>query len=334
MKRILLILLFASSAFADPTVTSIEPSSAPSSGGVFIHIYGTDLMGFALACPSIECSNYVKFGDTLGGIAVNTSEEIVVLAPAHAAGTVDLTVNIAGKAKITLPSAFVYEPLDTTTFERVLLPVVLSATTATAGAFGSLWKGEATFHNASTDAVSIVVPCHPVVLDPCTPPVISAGSTETMQPFGAPGAFVSIPRQHIDEIDITLRVQDVSRQSQTWGTSIPVVRATQFKPAIRLIGVPTDSRFRLTLRIYGYGQPEMVNLRIFDPASAVPLVDVSVNLTGHDPAYLQLDPLTFAQVAAVPVVRIEVSSPFDPIWAFVSVTNNETQHVTVIAPSV
>ena len=109
MKRLLIIFLFASSALGQE-VTSLEPSSAPATGGVFVHIYGTDLTGFALLCPSIECSTYVKFGDALGGIAVNSDTEIVALAPAHAAGTVDVTVNIAGKKKIVLPAAARYCP--------------------------------------------------------------------------------------------------------------------------------------------------------------------------------------------------------------------------------
>lgn len=337
MKRILLILLFASSAFAEPTITSIAPSSAPASGGVFVHIFGSDLIGFALACPSIECANYVKFGDTLGGIAVNTFDEIVVLAPAHAAGTVDLTVNIAGKKKIVLPAAFVYEALDTTSMERVLLPIVLFGSSTTPGAFGSMWKAEATFHDASSDDVPIIAPnCNPLILAPCAPPILQARSTVTMPLYGTPGTFISIPRKNVEDVDISLRIQDVSRQSQTWGTSIPTVRATQFKPAVRLIGVPTDSRFRLTLRMYGYSQAGPVHVRVFDPAAANPLADVTLDLQGHDPAYLQLDPLALSQIALPPLIRIEVGSAIDPpqpIWAFVSVTNNETQHVTVIAPS-
>jgi len=302
-----------------------------------VHIYGTDLTGFALLCPSIECSNYVKFGDALGGIAVNSDTEIVALAPAHAAGTVDVTVNIAGKKKIVLPSAFIYEPLDTTNFERVLLPIVLFGTAAAPGAFGSMWKAEATFHNRSASDVPIVAPnCNPLILSPCAPFILQSGATVIEPLYGFPGTFAALPRGNLNDIDISLRIYDVSRQSQTWGTSLPVVRATQFKPAVRLIGVPTDPRFRLTLRIYGYGEAGPTNVRVYDPGSTQPLGNVNVDLQGHDPAYLQLDPLAFPGIAPPPTVRIEISSASDPpkpIWAFISVTNNETQHVTVIAPS-
>ena len=331
MKRILLILLFTSSAFAEPTVTSIEPSSAPASGGVFVHIYGSDLIGFALACPTIECANYVKFGDTLGGIAVNTSDEIVVLAPAHAAGTVDLTVNIAGKKKIALPAAFTYEAADSSDEAHVLLPVIASNTP---GAFGSIWQTDASFFNHSDTTIDIHWgDCQPNNTTPslCFSASIPPKTTTHLTPLNQ----IDIPRGRINDLDISLRVRDLSRQAQTWGTSIPVVREVDFRPTIRLQNVPTDSRFRSTLRTYHYfgTAPALRTIRIFDEATGELLVtDTLTSLTAF-----QINSLTdtYPQLHGHETVRIEVQPAVDPpqpIWAFVSVTNNETQHVTVITP--
>ena len=58
------------------------------------------------------------------------------------------------------------------------------------------------------------------------------------------------------------------------------------------------------------------------------------------PGYAQVDPLTAVVRAAGARVRIEifdpiapiVSPPPPPIWAFVSITNNDTQQVTTITP--
>ena len=120
------------------------------------------------------------------------------------------------------------------------------------------------------------------------------------------------------------------------------MRATDFRSIARVNGVPTDSRFRDTLRVYGYsGMVDQVTVRIFDPALPQPLVEIHFTLQATNdpqrfPSYLQIDPLSYSQVAPPDRVRIEVesaSTPPKPIWAFVSVTNNETQHVTVIAPS-
>ena len=244
----------------------------------------------------------------LGGIAVNTDTEIVALTPPHAAGTVDLTVNIAGKKKITLPAAFTFE--DSTTYERLLLPVVVSNAP---GAFGSIWTTEVLLSNNTDAAVSI----QNVVIQPHQSVSLPAANEPN-------GVFLLVPRGNVD---VQLRVRDLSREAQTFGTSIPVVRTTEFRPIVRIHGVPTDSRFRSTLRIYNYpGESGAVRLQIFDEATGALLVSNTVTafiqpvppFTGHDR------------------VRIEVDSNVDPprpIWAFVSITNNETQHVTVIAPS-
>jgi len=333
MKRILLILLFTSSAFAVPTVTSIEPSSAPASGGVFVHIYGSDLMGFALACPSIECANYVKFGDTLGGIAVNSDTEIVALAPAHAAGTVDLTINIAGKKKILLPAAFLFENADLTDVAHVLLPVVASNAP---GAFGSIWQTDASFFNHSSIAIDIRWPPSHCDGIPTPSLCIFASIPPNTTTHLTASNVIEIPRGRINDLEISLRVRDLSRQSQTWGTAIPVVRETDFRPIVRLQNVPTDPRFRVTLRTYNYFDtvPPLRTTRIFDEATGELLVtDTLTSMTAF-----QINSLTdtYPQIRDHDTVRIEVQPNIDPpipIWAFVSVTNNETQHVTVIAPS-
>ncbi len=342
-------LLTAIPAFGQPTISSVDPASGPSSGGAFVHIVGTDLLGLPLACPARSCGNYVDFGDAFGTISINTATEIVAETPPHAAGTVDVIVNIAGKATITLPAAFRYESPGSTASEQLLLPIVLDGFLVP-GAYGSSWKGDLTFHNASSEDIPIGAPnCNPILLAPC-PPSLHLPPQSTVipslyaQPGGGPGVFIYIPRPNIRDVDIALRVQDISRQALTWGTAIPVVRSVEFHTIARLIGVPTDSRFRTTLRVYGYGgTADPITVRIFDPASSQPLVDTPWQLQGTSngqtyPAYLQIDGLAdvFPQIRGHDVIRVEVESASNParlLWAFISVTNNETQHVTVIAPS-
>ena len=123
MKNLLALLLFASPVFAQ-TISSIEPSSGPTSGGTLVHIAGTNLTGLPLACPALACGNYVQFGGTLGAIAVNTDTEIVAVIPPHAAGAVDLIVNIAGKKMIIMPAGFFYEAPDSSAITNVLMPIL------------------------------------------------------------------------------------------------------------------------------------------------------------------------------------------------------------------
>src|SRR5438045_5119906 len=151
MKRLFLLLLLASPALGQ-TIDSIEPSSGPTSGGIFVHFEDDDLIGLPLVCPSIDCGNYVEFGTTMADIAINTRQEIVVMLPAHPAGTVDVTVNIAGKKKIVLPDAFTYREDQSIVYQNVLLPIL--ATNAP-GAFGSSWETITSFYNHSTAPLEV-----------------------------------------------------------------------------------------------------------------------------------------------------------------------------------
>src|SRR5689334_11380097 len=96
MRRARTFLLFAFSLplFAGITVQTVTPAASLITGGTIVHLHGTNLLGAPLACAPLECSVYVRFGDTLGTVISDTADEIVVVAPAHTAGSVDLVVNV------------------------------------------------------------------------------------------------------------------------------------------------------------------------------------------------------------------------------------------------
>lgn len=186
------------------------------------------------------------------------------------------------------------------------------------------------------------------------------------------GAFLYVGSPGVSKVSFTLRVQDVSRQAQTWGTEVPVVREKDVRTGkIQLLDVPVDTHFRSALRIYDFdtsaNEPSrQVRVRIFDMCgigpldgrcSERPLVDTVLDLPnsfqGMEPfppvpamnmigslldAFPQLTSVKPTQMAGgvsrPATVRIEI----DPVsaglrfWAFVSATNDETQHVTIIAP--
>lgn len=65
-----------------------------------------------------------------------------------------------------------------------------------------------------------------------------------------PGAYLFIERGRLSDVETTLRVQDASRQSLTWGTEIPVVRERDvLTRAFSFLDVPTDARFRQTQHV-------------------------------------------------------------------------------------
>jgi hypothetical protein len=72
---------------AAPTVTSVTPSSGTTAGGTSVVIAGTNFTGVSA----------VNFGGTAATtFTVDNANQITATAPAHAAGTVDVTVTAAG----------------------------------------------------------------------------------------------------------------------------------------------------------------------------------------------------------------------------------------------
>ncbi|WP_218020943.1 IPT/TIG domain-containing protein [Nocardia mikamii] len=69
-----------------PSITSVSPSSGPATGGNNVTITGTDFTG-----PLT-----VRFGTTATTFTVNSSTQVTAVAPAHAAGTVQITVTGSG----------------------------------------------------------------------------------------------------------------------------------------------------------------------------------------------------------------------------------------------
>jgi IPT/TIG domain len=332
----ILALLFAFAAVAEPRVSSIAPSSGPATGGTYVIVNGSDLVGFALGCPAPECGTYVQFGGEMGTIVANDETQIVVKTPAHAAGLVEVIVNI-GRVKLPIAGGFRYEEAADAELVHLLIPIAASGP----GAFASQWRTDLAIHNATDQ---IVAPqgafCNPLILAPCIQYLIEPHRTGHQQLYplnGQPGAILTLPRTLADNIDVQLRVQDLSRQSQTWGTSIPVVRPEDFRRVVRLHAIPTDARFRDTLRIYGYIGDTVATVRIIDETNGAVLASTELNVAKTQdptsyPPFAQITSLrdAFPQIASRETVGVEVEASL--IWAFVAVTNNETQHVTVIAP--
>ena len=79
---------------AAPTLTTVSPMAGPTTGGTPVTITGTNL-GTALTAT-------VTFGVTSGTIVSNNGTTLVVISPAGAVGTVDITVTTAGGTSPTL----------------------------------------------------------------------------------------------------------------------------------------------------------------------------------------------------------------------------------------
>jgi len=345
MLRLLALIAVTASAVAQTTTLStVTPASGLTSGSEYVHIHGTDLVGFPLACPAETCGPFVKFGGVSATIVSITTSEIVVIAPPHAAGVVDLQVNVAGKALLTITDGYRYQDPASTDMVRLLVPVAISG----AGAFGTNWRTELLVNNANIQNVALTGPFTSPALSVKTIPVFSTASVTLVPPPGNAGAYLYVPKRLFENVTASLRVHDSTRDGDSWGTDVPVVPETQFKRFVMLVGVPADSRYRTLLRVYGYNASDTpVRVDISDDATGEALATHEALLisglssVGPDapaaPSYAQiaLDPLLAPFAATHPRIHLEVTSTFDPpppLWAFVSVTNNATQQVTTITP--
>lgn len=246
-------------------------------------------------------------------------------------------------------------------YEKVLLPTVLAQQQP--GALGSLWVTRVTVTNSGQQPVDAwPFSVSPFGVDPGSLGGLLPVNT-TLEPLtnvdrqGERGTFFFMDRRFVRNVQISLRAQDISRESLAWGTAIPVPREEAFTSGtLTLIDVPTDARFRQTLRVYSLdsSRPSTVRISLFgvtlNTFSTLPQPDVFLGsqdsaLTDHRtwlpvytlaiPGFLEISGVnTIAPTTGYDLVRIDVR-PLDgsSIWAFVTITNDETQHVTVIAPT-
>lgn len=259
-------------------------------------------------------------------------------------------------------SVFAQDPID---YDRILIP--LTTTTPERGpvhgANGSLWETTLTIHNRHDAPLDFEGPvCDPFFIadpppGPCwdsrvDPHVSERAAVYSSRPDFDTGAFLHvIGNANFERVPMTLRVRDISQNAQSFGTNIPTPHYSDFLQHVILTDVPTDAKYRATLRIYSADEaPRRVTVRVFTLGGVTPIEETSVEMIGKvilvfdptpdHPAFAQLDPLSAAVRAAGPSVRIEiedpqrhiVSPPPPPLWAMVSITNNETQQVTIIDP--
>jgi hypothetical protein len=153
-----------------------------------------------------------------------------------------------------------------------------------------------------------------------------------------------VPRPEADSLAFALRVRDVSRAEEGLGTEVPVVREKDMfvNTVMTLLDVPLDPRYRVKLRVYAL-DPFFGNAGL---AASVTLVDVRTGVRTERniplerscqgplcvavPAYGELDLEAGQQGERV---NVYISSHEESLtWSFASITNNDTQQVTIVTP--
>jgi hypothetical protein len=340
-------------------ITGVSSSFDASAGNRVVRIYGSfPCSGDPCAVPS------VIFGSKPAEAVERVSaSEIDAVVPAQTqVTTVDLKVQGPGYSYV-LPSGFTYVSLND--FEPILVPMFTRKPIA--GAYGSSWITELSFVNLSgielDPETDIFFVSHSCDFDPCTLPLISPHAVLSL-PLTMPRADSDVPptvmlyvrRSLAPYIAAELRVRDVSRQAETWGTEIPVVRESRMSWSLALLDVPMRAGFRQMLRLYmpdyvgccatrvqffTNGGDLLTSRDIFlkHPDGSIgglvppPYIREGSRQFPLQPAYAQLDLSTVPELAGQDTVWIRAQSyAVIPLWAFVSVTNDATQHVTTITP--
>jgi hypothetical protein len=263
-------------------------------------------------------------------------------APMHAAGLVDVRIETTGGAMHTLPGGLYYydhaTPPDPSVFERILFPVLFSA----AGAHGSQWVSEAAIANPRPwyiETFNEVMPFECIDY-PCGER-IAPDSYVAFSGAGFPqGVALIAPRAEAHNLSFSLRVRDTSRAAEGYGTQVPVVREDDMfrGTELTLLDVPVDSRYRTKVRMYVFDSGDHdaeVTVDDGDQSPSTYFVALRRNCSGiachATPWYAEVDLATTALDKRVNLY-IRMGANDSPAWAFASVTNNETQQVTIVTP--
>lgn len=261
-----------------------------------------------------------------------------------AAGTYDVTLIAGGVTRTVVAALDVWNPdapPDATVFEPILLPTLFSGN----GAQGARWITEANAHGLAQHHGPFALPLpQPPPADSSPVPPFATWTVPPATQVYPNGYVLHVARAASEQASFSLLVRDLSRDAQAFGTSIPVVREHElFDRPFSLMNVPVDARYRTTLRVYGVVPAEhtTVHLRIYPLSSNRALVDDLIDLPQprsiDEPAVVAIADLRamYPAVANEGAVRVEISPSATSgprLWALATVTNNTTQHVTVVAP--
>ncbi len=329
--RIVIALLFLTTAsFAAPVVTSIEPDRGPVQGGITVTIHGTGFSNNCNICSPPFGPPNVFFGParstSVTFIDANTLQAVTPpLLPQSAAVVVQQFEGGSSNGNVTFTS----EGNPQTAFDPVLLPIFLPPVR---GAFGSEFHTVARLSNrGKLGAIVQMLPVYGVDLrctladpppaGPLIPIYVKDEDQQLSEPCGPSVArLLYVPKGEGRALAANIRVLDLTREAESNGVEIPVVREGDFRTdRLVFMGVPADSRFRVKLRLYSLARAaevrmgvDLIQLRPRDPQDI------------FDPAYAEIDVLP-------PAGRIVVDSDGQtPIWGLITVTNNQTQEITTI----
>ena len=236
--------------------------------------------------------------------------------------------------------------------EQVLIPLYRSSPLP--GANGSLWITELSVYNASEHPVEWSQGLFCGIPEGCPDALLPGKAfgqisllTHALLPHQGSEAFLYLVNPGGPKVHLNLRVRDISRARTDAGTEIPVIReADALTGDTHLLNIPTDGSSRVTLRLYDFEgrHGPQVFVEVASPTGVILHSEVVTLLFGgawtneRYPPYpsvavvFGLEQIGIQNGTETVRVRLEPVEPGMRYWAFATVTNNETQHVTTITP--
>ncbi|MEA2462785.1 MAG: hypothetical protein QOJ98_532, partial [Acidobacteriota bacterium] len=216
------------------------------------------------------------------------------------------------------------------------------------GAHGSQWRSENIIRNDAAVEVATV----PLIWDGYSvPEVILLTPIPVGQRAAMPeepedgGLYLYVPRGLEKWLTYSSHIVDRSRSQSDRGSELPVVRAEDTSAEIRLPDIPLRPLFRAHLRVYDFDTETPRNIRIVVTKEDGTNVFISRRIFSTfecvnppcfnpRPPYATIDLSAIPELADAGEVDISVRSETNDarLWAFVSVSNNNTQHVTMYTP--
>jgi hypothetical protein len=260
-------------------------------------------------------------------------------APPHAPGAVDVVVDLGSHTVTSKAALIYYDPASTdpAIFEPILFPVSFQGP----GALGSQWV---------TENFITWIPGFFRDGLPCCLSFIPGNSAQLRNNGNAWGHVLYALRGTTDSLSLESRIRDTSRQAQTAGIEVPVVRERDFRSRLSFMNIPVDSRYRVMLRLWAIGDSPFGNNPPFIAAVPVSLLSTEVPFLPISMTKIPGTAMSFGSIDVTSLLTRTPSKPntlqvfpsgylseavalaFPRIWGMLSITNNDTQQVTIISP--
>ncbi len=234
---------------------------------------------------------------------------------------------------------------DSHDWSLALLPIVMNPGEVLEGAHGSEWRGEFWVHSTAEVGFGLQGPCE---VEPC--PGVGSGLVGVLDGIRSrsvdSGALIIVPSDSENKIHFANRIYESAGGAQPLGVEIPIVREKEFlTTTTEFVGIPVDPLNRMTLRIYDPRRMEgsSVLVEILSPTTEVlasttlapgnfEAMALSEDYPGYDAIFNLVG--TFPQLASYETVHVRLTPLTEGMeyWAFLSITDNATQHVALYTP--